>query len=77
MGLYEAKTKFSELVGRVERGEEITITRNGQPVARIVGARKDYTQEERREAVKSILETSKGMSLGGLKIRDLIAEGRK
>ena len=36
IGLFEAKTKFSELLGRVSRGEEITITRHERPIARLV-----------------------------------------
>lgn len=32
----EAKAKFSELVKRVEAGEEITVTRHGKVVARVV-----------------------------------------
>ena len=38
VGAFEAKTKLSELLDRVERGEEITITRHGKPVARLVNA---------------------------------------
>lgn len=34
----EAKTRLSELLGRVERGEEIIIARSGSPVARLVPA---------------------------------------
>ncbi len=34
----EAKTRLSELLGRVERGEEIVIARSGSPVARLVPA---------------------------------------
>lgn len=34
--MYEAKTHFSRLVARAEEGEEITISRAGRPVARIV-----------------------------------------
>ncbi|MGL4323148.1 MAG: type II toxin-antitoxin system Phd/YefM family antitoxin [Beijerinckiaceae bacterium] len=37
VGAFEAKTKLSELLDRVERGEEIIITRHGKPVARLVG----------------------------------------
>ncbi len=33
IGIYEAKAKLSELLRRVEAGETITITRNGQRVA--------------------------------------------
>jgi prevent-host-death family protein len=35
---FEAKTHFSQLLHRVERGEEITITRRGRAVARLVPA---------------------------------------
>jgi prevent-host-death family protein len=36
VGAFEAKTKFSELLDRVERGEEVVVTRHGKAVARIV-----------------------------------------
>ena len=32
----EAKTRLSELLRRVESGEEVTIARNGNPVAKLV-----------------------------------------
>lgn len=37
VNIYEAKAKFSELLTRVENGEEVTIARAGRPVARLVG----------------------------------------
>ena len=33
--MHEAKTKLSQLVERAEAGEDIVITRNGKPVARL------------------------------------------
>ena len=33
----EAKARLSELLDRVERGEEVVITRRGKPVARVSG----------------------------------------
>ena len=36
IGAFEAKTKFSELLERASRGEEITITKHEKPVARLV-----------------------------------------
>jgi prevent-host-death family protein len=36
VAVFEAKNRFSELVSAVEHGEEITITRHGTPVARLV-----------------------------------------
>jgi prevent-host-death family protein len=35
VGAYEAKTKFSELIARAEKGESCVVTKNGRPVARI------------------------------------------
>lgn len=39
--LAEAKSHLSALVTEAEEGAEITITRHGRPVARIVGAPRD------------------------------------
>lgn len=36
VGAFEAKTHLSELLVRVEGGEEVTITKHGRPVARLV-----------------------------------------
>ena len=36
VGAFEAKTKLSELLDAVERGQEVTITRHGEPVAKLV-----------------------------------------
>jgi prevent-host-death family protein len=36
VGMHEAKTKLSQLVERAEAGEDIIISRNGKPVARLV-----------------------------------------
>ncbi len=44
----EAKAKLSELLARVEAGEEITISRAGKPIARLVAAPAD--EAPRRKA---------------------------
>jgi prevent-host-death family protein len=36
VNIYDAKTRLSKLVAEVESGNEITISRNGRPVARLV-----------------------------------------
>ena len=36
IGAFEAKNKLGMLLDRVEAGEEITITRHGKPIARLV-----------------------------------------
>jgi prevent-host-death family protein len=35
VNIHEAKTNFSKLLARVEKGEEIIICKSGQPVARL------------------------------------------
>ena len=77
IGAYEAKTHFSELLDKVESGQEITITKHGTPVAKLVPVKRKHTREERRAAIERIKKLSEGLSLGGLKIRDLINEGRR
>lgn len=39
VNVHDAKTRLSELLSRVEGGEEITIARAGAPVARLVPIR--------------------------------------
>lgn len=36
VNVHEAKTRLSELLARVERGDEIVIARGGRPIARLV-----------------------------------------
>ncbi len=76
IGAFEAKNRLSELLDAVENGEEIMITKHGRPVAKLVPAR-DFDRVKAREAADWLLEFRKKHSLGGLKIKDLISEGRK
>jgi prevent-host-death family protein len=46
IGAFEAKTKLAELLDRVERGEEIVITRRGKPAARLVPAVTKSTEDK-------------------------------
>lgn len=77
IGAYEAKTRFSEILERVERGAEITLTRDGTPVARMVPLQKQPSAGKRAQIIEAMIESRRGCTLGGLKVRDLIAEGRK
>ena len=38
VNVYAAKTNLSRLLDRAAKGEEIVITRNGRPVAKLVAA---------------------------------------
>jgi prevent-host-death family protein len=76
VGVYDAKTNLAKLLDEVERGETVTITRHGRPVAKLVpvtGANKRTVEE----TIQAIREFRRGRSLGGLNIKELIEEGRR
>ena len=76
VGAYEAKTHLPELLRRVEKGERITITKHGHPVAELVPA-SDERRQRVGEAIAGLKEFSKGRKLDGVTIRELIDEGRR
>ncbi|MBM3334439.1 type II toxin-antitoxin system prevent-host-death family antitoxin [Candidatus Sumerlaeota bacterium] len=76
VGAYEAKTHLSRLLGKVARGERFTITRNGVPVALLIPAA-DAKERKVGEVIAAIKRSREGRTLGGLSVRDMIAEGRR
>jgi prevent-host-death family protein len=74
VGAFEAKTNFSALLERVERGEQITITRRGKPVARLVPIK---PRGKASLAMTKLRELRKGTTLGGLSWKELRDAGRK
>ena len=54
IGAFEAKTHLPKLLDRVARGESITITRHGRPVAHLVPVESD--RRRARQAVARITE---------------------
>lgn len=76
IGAYEAKTHLPRLLDDVEKGERITITKHGRPVAVLVPA--DASQRIDVEAVlEQFREFRKGNRLDGVTIRELIDDGRR
>lgn len=75
IGAYEAKTHLPALLERVARGEQITITKHGKPVARLVPVQ-PASLDRRREAVERLKEFAKGRTLG-VPAKQLIEEGRR
>ncbi|MBW7861518.1 MAG: type II toxin-antitoxin system prevent-host-death family antitoxin [Rhodocyclaceae bacterium] len=69
VGAFEAKTHLSKLLAAAEAGEVVTITRRGQPVARLVPVGEDGT--DRRAAVERIRRLRAG--LAGLSREDILA----
>ncbi len=77
IGSYEAKTHLPRLLDEVSGGEEITITKHGVPVARLVPP---VGKESRstREVIDELRALRRGVRLGDdLTIRGLIEEGRR
>ncbi len=76
VGAYEAKTHLPELLRRVAKGERITITKHGQPVAELVPA-SDARRRQVAEAITRIETLREGRRLGATTIRELIDDGRR
>ena len=60
VGSFEAKTHLPRLLRDVERGQTITITRRGRPIARLVPVKQDDS-EQARAAVDRIKRFRKNM----------------
>ncbi|MBL0087289.1 MAG: type II toxin-antitoxin system prevent-host-death family antitoxin [Ideonella sp.] len=83
LAVYEAKTRLSELLVEVERGEQFVITRRGVAVARLVSAAapaarraQSNTQRQRvSQALGALAELRQGLSLD-LPLRQAIESGR-
>jgi prevent-host-death family protein len=77
VGSYEAKTHLSSLLERVSKGETITITKHGVPVANLVPIEVEKPKRDVKQVIAELLEFRKGHTLGGLSIREMIDEGRR
>lgn len=77
VGSFEAKTHLPQLLERVARGEEFTITRHGKPIARLVPTATARPKPDVHAAVEAMKQFRKGRSLAGLNVRDIIEEGRR
>jgi len=84
MSAFEAKTRFGELLQRVERGEEVIITRHDRPVARVVreGAPNldsvKRSVEALRQLQQRIRQRGRGRStLSPADVRAAVGHGRR
>lgn len=77
IALYEAKNRLSELIDRVQAGEEFVITRRGKVVARLARLEADDDRRWALSAIDGLRAARKGATLGGISARALIDEGRR
>ena len=77
IGLFEAKTHLSELINRVERGEEVVITRHNKAVAKLVPVVRSRQVVAGRQAAIAALLAFEPIRMPDAPLRTLIEAGRE
>jgi prevent-host-death family protein len=77
VGVFEAKNRLTALLDEVEGGGEVIITRRGRPIARLAPIESGFNRDKARRAAEGLRTASKGLTLDGLSLEDLIKEGRR
>jgi len=76
VSIVEAKNQLSAMIAEVEAGSEVTITRRGVAVAKLVPIAATFDREGAKRAAEGLRRASRGTTLGGTPIKDLVDEGR-
>jgi prevent-host-death family protein len=83
VAVYEAKTRLSELLAEVEKGEQFVITRRGEAIARLVSAAPAVAKRSQAKAqhqrVANVFDDLKRLRAGttlDLPLRQAIEHGR-
>jgi len=78
VGTFHAKTHLSQLLERVARGEEITITKHDRPIARLVPAGR-ISREQIATVFRQLDELRRSLPrpAGQTTLKQLIHEGRR
>jgi len=76
IGVYEAKSRFSDLIERVRQGDKVVITRHGEPIAELVPA-KPAEAASRARLLREVRSLAARVRIPrSVSIRKLIAQGR-
>ena len=75
IGAYEAKTHLPKLLERVIKGERITITKHGIPVA-VLQPPESLRKAEPKRVIVEVRNFRAKHRLNGLSLREMIEEGR-
>lgn len=76
VGAYEAKTHLPKLLEKVAKGERIVITKHGTPVA-VLTPVATKTRKSVEDAIAEIRTMRKGRTLGKLKLKEMMEQGRR
>jgi prevent-host-death family protein len=77
IGAFEAKTHLSDLLDRVARGEQITITRHGVPAALLVPVTETAPKLTHQEIVEGMRALRRRVKPGKMSVREMVNEGRR
>jgi prevent-host-death family protein len=76
IGIYDARAKLSELIERVQSGEEVVLTRHGVPVARLVAVKRRQKGAGTAAATR-IRALARRLDIRDVDVRKLIEEDRR
>jgi len=76
VGAYQAKTHLPKLLERVMKGERITITKHGVPIA-VLQPPAMQTTADTRSVIAEVRKFRSKHTLGKFSIRGMIEEGRR
>lgn len=77
VGSYEAKTHLPKLLEKAAKGERITITKHGIPLALLTPASPARKKIASRTIIEELHKFRKNHTLGHISLREAIAEGRR
>ena len=72
----EVKNHLSKLLEKVARGQRITITKHGVPVA-VLGPYDPEKDVDIQQVIDKLIEFREKHALGELNVREMIKEGRR
>ena len=80
IAIFEAKSRLSEILAAVEHGEEFTVTKRGEPIARIIPyhqvAYDEAARQSRRAVIARCLAARSAATVNEFDVRAAIEEGR-
>jgi prevent-host-death family protein len=72
----EAKAHLSKLLEQVQAGEQITITKHGVPIA-VLQPAPGAPKQAPGQSIAALRQFRQQHTLGGMSIKEMIAEGRR
>jgi prevent-host-death family protein len=77
VGVFDARRHLSDLFDRVSKGEKITNTRDGVPVAMLVPVEGAKSKLTHKEIVEGMRKLRKRIKPGKMTVHEMVEEGRR